>query len=348
MSNPKHTADEIRKILKEKFNGECELVSDYYPGSRKKMEFRCKCGKTFFRLFQDVNRGHIVCRDCYKKSRSEAYRANFEDVKKRIEEHGCQYISGEYVNNQSVLTLRCRCGNVFQKKMRDFFSGQDRCQKCGARLSAQAKIKYTVDDAKRIVAERGYTVIGEYKNSYTPFKCLCSKGHEVDIILSQFMNGCSGCSKCAIEAISGERHWNYHDGRTYLREGLRKAIKPWKRDIIKSYGNKCAVTGETGIKLYVHHLDNFTSLVLKACENVGLDKRIRLGDYSYEEYTQIKDEFIKLHTLLEGVPMKQEIHKRFHRECGIRNNTKEQFNEFLQKYYGISLEQIQEKIRVEN
>ena len=81
---------------------------------------------------------------------------------------------------------------------------------------------------------------------------------------------------------------------------------------------------------------------------MGLDKRIRLGDYSYEEYNRIKDEFIKLHTLLEGVPMKREVHQRFHREYGIRNNTKEQFDEFLQKYYGTSLEQIQEKIRVEN
>lgn len=335
----KHTIDSIAEYLREQSNGKCEILSTEYVNLKSKLLFRCECGNTFTRTLADMKKNNsFLCLECKKKKASEKYRKSMDEVIKYIEEHGCEYVSGEYTNNKSKLVLRCKCGNLFEKSLAEMYKGKNHCPECGLKNLARLKTKYTAEDARRIVREKGYTMIGEYVNAATPVKCTCKRGHETDIILSQFLVGCSGCDICAHLDTSGENHPNYHGGISKMREVLRKREKYWKKDILEKYGSKCPITGSNNV--VVHHLTSFRKIVDMACEKAGTTFKPTVNQYTPEEYQTVLSCFDELHSIDSGVVIDRKIHKEYHSAYGIRNNTPEQFDEFLKEHYNTSLEQI--------
>ena len=44
---------------------------------------------------------------------------------------GCTYVEGDYINSKSILTFRCKCGNLFQTSFTNVrFSHKTKCNKC--------------------------------------------------------------------------------------------------------------------------------------------------------------------------------------------------------------------------
>ena len=114
----KHTIDSIAEYLREQSNGKCEILSTDYVNLKSKLLFRCECGNTFTRTLADMKKNNsFLCLECKKKKASEKYRKSMDEVIKYIEEHGCEFVSGEYTNNKSKLVLRCKCGNLFEKSL---------------------------------------------------------------------------------------------------------------------------------------------------------------------------------------------------------------------------------------
>jgi Zn finger protein HypA/HybF involved in hydrogenase expression len=129
---PKKKTYEEVKLNIEATNSGTVLLSTKYEGTKMPLEFKCKCGKTFKRTYDKFMAGAYYCVECKKSMLSEMYKFSLDEVKQIIREGGCEYVSGEYVNNQSILTIRCSCGNLFEKKLLKFRSGQNRCPKCGS------------------------------------------------------------------------------------------------------------------------------------------------------------------------------------------------------------------------
>ena len=108
------------------------LLSTEYKTTKNPLLFRCECGNIFQRKYEKFIGGAYRCKECRDKDIAKRYKFSLDDVKKMISDAGCEYIGGEYVNNQSVLTIRCSCGNVFTRKFIKFRSGRCRCPKCGS------------------------------------------------------------------------------------------------------------------------------------------------------------------------------------------------------------------------
>lgn len=338
----KYTIDSIAKYVREQSNGKCELLSTSYKALKYPLLFRCECGNTFERTLADMKKNNsFSCIECKKKRFSEKYRKNMDEVIKIIEDNGCEYVSGKYINFRSKLVLRCKCGNLFEKSLAGIQKGQNHCPKCGLDNLSKSKTKYTEKDAKEIVAKKGYTIIGKYVNASTPFKCVCKRGHEVNIILSQFLKGCSGCEICSHIENSGVNHYNYHGGTSKVLDYLRKSEKDWKKEILDIYDNKCVITGNTDV--VVHHLISFRKLVDIACEKCGLEFKPTINQYTAEEYQKLTSSFKSLHSLDSGIVLSKEIHKRFHSEYGIRNNTPEQLEKFFKYHYNLNLNDVLKK-----
>lgn len=123
--------DEVIGRIDKISNGKLQVLSDMYINSKTKLLLKCSCGKLFKRDFEHISRGQIMCDECIKNFMSEFNRLSIDYVKDYIHNHGCEYISGEYKNNNSKLTIRCRCGKIFDKSFGKFMSGQDRCPECG-------------------------------------------------------------------------------------------------------------------------------------------------------------------------------------------------------------------------
>ena len=330
----KLTYDEVKTYIEEKSKGECKLVTDTYINCETKMEFICGCGNHFTQTFKYLKaKNNFKCNDCINKELSNRFRKDFKEVIKYIESKKCEYISGEYINNSSPLTIKCKCGNVFVKSFSHFFGGQYRCPKCGHESSKKKRKKYDIKIAREILHKKGYTLLStQYISCDKPLDCLCPKGHEVKIKLSSFMNNNAGCKTCANDNLKGEKHWNYKGGESEVIDFFRKHIKQWKKDALHAYGYKCILTNSQK-DIVVHHLKSFSDIIKESCKELQLPLNRKIKDYTEEDFKKLNELILLKHGVSIGIPLQRKIHNKFHAIYGKGGNTKEQFLEFTKKYY---------------
>ena len=128
---------------------------------------------------------------------------NYEEVKHFIEvgsKSGCKLVSKEYTSNRTKLTIKCKCGEIFETSYNTFRSMNKRqCNKCGKEILIN-KIKIPLED---IINELSKTkpnieVIEEYRkdNKYY-LKCRCKiDGYVWNTSKSHILND-SNCPKCS-------------------------------------------------------------------------------------------------------------------------------------------------------
>lgn len=101
--------------------------------------------------------------------------------------------------------------------------------------------------------------------------------------------------------ITGSKNWNWKGGITSENMKIRKSLemKLFKKACMERDDFTCQKTGQRGGRLEVHHINNFAN-------------------------------FPKLRTdIRNGITLSKESHKEFHHIYGLKNNTREQLEEFL-------------------
>ena len=107
--------------------------------------------------------------------------------------------------------------------------------------------------------------------------------------------------------LSKEKNPMWKGGITPFRDRVRKGIeyKEWRRACLKRNNFTCQITGQKGGDLVVHHINNFA-------------------------------EFPELRFAIDnGITLSKEVHSKFHKIYGFKNNTMEQLQEFAMNYYGV-------------
>lgn len=307
------TYNEVESYIIEKTKGKCKMVSTQYINSSTKMEFICECGTHFTRTFAKMKtRNSFKCNNCIEKELSKKYRTDINKIIEYIESKDCKYISGDYINSSSLLTMKCKCGNKSLK---------------------EKKMKYNIDIVREILKKRGYTLLStEYSSCEKPLDCLCPKKHLVKIKLTNFMNNKIGCRLCAIENTKGENHWNYKGGESEVIDFFRKNIKQWKKDVLHKYNYKCVLTN-TQKDIVIHHLKSFSDIIKESCNELKIPLQRKIKDYSKKDFEKLNNLIISKHNEDIGITLQRKIHNKFHALYGKGGNTKEQFSDFVKIYY---------------
>lgn len=326
------TIAKVKNMYSEMTNNKCKILDDEYINSVTKMNIQCKCSNIFQRDWQHIKRGQLYCCDCKLKAQSEYYRFSQEYVENYINSTDCEFISGEYVNSSSKLNIRCKCGNPMIKTFEKFKIGQQRCSECVSKLLSSQKVKYTEQDVIKDISKDGYQLVGKYVDAHTHCDCVCSKGHHFNLVYSQYLQGCSGCSICAHEKQSGQNHWNYKGGVSEIFELMRSWLTAWKTDVLKYYNYQCFLT-DSNKNFVIHHITSFNTLAFKVCNSLNIPLNTTVNNLSSDEMDKIKSELMKYHTLTSGIVISEAIHKKFHSIYGYGDNTYEQFKEFVKEYY---------------
>lgn len=76
-----------------------------------------------------------TCTPCSYKIRAQEATYTEEDVRRILSELSLEWVSGKYEHKDSVLSLRCSCGEIFEKRYSDARSGWNRCPKCALSIS---------------------------------------------------------------------------------------------------------------------------------------------------------------------------------------------------------------------
>jgi len=112
-------------------NSNCELLSDIYNNMNDKLDFKCECGEIFattFSAFKLANQRQ--CKKCGYLITASKMKLSYEEVKRRIEIKGNELLSTEYKNNNTKLKLKCKCGEIFYRKLDNYMNGSDCCDYC--------------------------------------------------------------------------------------------------------------------------------------------------------------------------------------------------------------------------
>ena len=105
--------------------------------------------------------------------------------------------------------------------------------------------------------------------------------------------------------LTRENNPNWNPNLTDEERIIKRKYKEyeyWRTEVFKRDNYTCQLSGQVGGKLVVHHLNGY---MLSKSERLDINN---------------------------GITLTEEIHKKFHKMYGYKNNTKEQFEEFIIKY----------------
>lgn len=237
-----------------------------------------------------------------------AKRLTLDEVKNLLNSVGLSYIDGIYLNHESKLDVKCKCGKVFKISLRVVknhirVSDTDCCCENCRIIKSREQFAYTLEEVKELLKTSGLTLLdNEYINANSKLNVIGRCGHKFETRLSVILNrGHKGyCKKCV---NAKERAYNWHGGYDSENEHFRKTFefKQFRIGVMKRDNYRC-VCCNARKELNAHHLDGY---------NWCIEKRTDINN---------------------GVCLCKECHDLFHSIYGYGFNTRKQFYEFLMNY----------------
>lgn len=171
----------------------------------------------------------------------------------------------------------------------------------------------------------------KYINSHTPIKCICTCHNKAQQKTYDDVIKGACCKYKGIEQRSGDNSYNWKGGISDISKVTRTYLKEWKKDSLFATNFKCSITG-TNCKLHIHHLNvSFLKIQTEVLNTLNLQGK-NIIDFTLEERNNISEKCVELHSKYGiGLPMFPELHILFHSIYSNKDNTVDQFKEFINR-----------------
>ena len=332
-------------------NSECELLSTIYINNKTKLLFKCKCGETFETTFERFKLGKIKCDFCsgiktrkrickyckksfipdkknqiYCSRKCSANDRKKDKIKVKCYNCGTELERVQYaINRNKKHYCSIKCKNEHQKQL---LKGKDnpnykeksfisKCSNCGTEYIANnygnREYKYHYCSIKCKWEHQKKILTGKQNPNYKSVKCNCSYCNKEINRTQNYINSHKNifCSKeCYYNYLSkyncGKNNPLFDITKTKEEREIGRnfdGYKYWRREVFKRDSYTCQCCGDNkGGNLRSHHLDGYSW-----CK----EKRIDIDN---------------------GITLCDKCHKGFHDEYGYNNNTKEQFEKYIEKF----------------
>ena len=126
----KTNALEVRTLI-ESYG--CKMLSEY-KSANERLLISCKCGnvrETSFANFKMAR--HKICKQCSVGERAQKRRFGIEHVKQFFVQHGCELLNDKYKNANQVLSIKCKCGEIWNADFHTFKRSKHKaCKICSS------------------------------------------------------------------------------------------------------------------------------------------------------------------------------------------------------------------------
>lgn len=183
-----------KNLIEKLSEGRCTVTSDTYIDNKTPIKIMCHCGKEFECSITNVKqKKEVQCNDCSYES----FRMN-----KELIEFGnrCKVLDIEnYTNENSTLSFKCYCGEIFFRTLKSFKMNNKECEKCSrSRISENQRLDF--EDIKKEVMSSECLLVSEksdYTNQYSKLSFRCSCGNIFERSLCNFRRLEKKCSLCS-------------------------------------------------------------------------------------------------------------------------------------------------------
>ena len=122
----KLTYEYVKKFFEE---NNCEMLDTEYKNARTHINYRCSCGNISKIIFDSFRRGHR-CNKCAVSDRKSKQKFSYDYVFNYFKDLGCELLEDNYINAQTKMRYKCRCGRESISNLNNFKRFK-KCPKCG-------------------------------------------------------------------------------------------------------------------------------------------------------------------------------------------------------------------------
>lgn len=219
----KLTYEYVKQYVETESDSGCLLLSNEYKGNKIPLEFRCRCGETFYRRFDNFKtRKLYLCEKCSKVKNNESKTFKYDEVLDYVLKNGQGTIllSNSYKNSSTPLTFKCRCGKEFKTTFSKFKASNKRqCNKCSNRH------KMSYDEVLEYVSKTECTLVSkEFKgiDDKLVFKCKCGELFERSFYNFKIFE--KRCPKCREDEKSLNMSLEYEYVKSYIEKYNAKLL----------------------------------------------------------------------------------------------------------------------------
>lgn len=187
----KWTYDLVKQYILD--NSDCQLLSNNYKNMKENLLFLCDCGNKFNANFNNfVFQNKRCCNKCSKIYATQKQSLTFNYVKNFIEvesDSECKLLSDEYINYNSKLLIRCKCGSEFKTDFDSFKNKNKRqCNKCGISLRNNNK-RINIEEINEVLNSLGLFLIDDnYENTRGNIHIQSDEGYKFFVPFYRFRN----------------------------------------------------------------------------------------------------------------------------------------------------------------
>jgi 5-methylcytosine-specific restriction endonuclease McrA len=264
----------------------------------KKWICLCDCGNIRAVDAYSVRKGTSVSCGCFKNE--QAGKRQAKDIAgQRFGRLVAVHPTERRGADQSVFWLcRCDCGNTKEISTTYLNNGT---RSCGCLYAENNLIDLRGQRFGRLVV-----IERDRSGLYPGWRCKCDCGNETVVATTNLRKGLTRSCRCLSAELSaarntGPNHWNWKGGVVpwNQRDRTKPQYAAWREAVLLRDGRACQVCGDASGVLAVHHLESYAT---------NLDLRLSVDN---------------------GITLCKDCHWDFHAKYGKRDNTKQQFVEYL-------------------
>lgn len=269
-----------------------------------------KCKSEYSIIITNYKRSTRCCSKCSNNGK-----LTLEELRNRINKKGLKLISDVYTGETCTIEVECQCGNRINTTYASIRNSNDiiLCQDCHSKNKRNI-YKTPFEEIRKYYEDNGCVLLSleeEYDNAFSKLKFIGTCGHEHISSYESFkyISKYKMCPECTIKMNSGENTYNWNSNLTQEEREKGRDIEGYNnfvKEVYKRDDYTCKCCGEYAVKLNAHHLNGY-----------NWDKKHRVD-------------------VNNGVTLCEECHKEFHSIYGYGDNTKEQFEEWIEEGNGVT------------
>lgn len=288
--------NEVPTLVGKQF-GNWTVLQDFVSNEDNRCVAQCSCGQvSYLDRYNLTSGGTGGCNKCFGE------RASREHSLQQIGKRKGRLLIVDIDENYDYI-CKCDCGETKVVK-KSHWGGN--VQSCGCYKTELARQRYTKDFVGKTFGK--LTVLSVIYREGKPPKwlCRCECGEEVEKWGVKITKGSGMCDKCWNKHNRGENNpsWNpnlTNEDRERRRRTQEGNQEDWRKQVYERDNYVCQCCGQRGGRLNAHHLDGY---------NWCKERRFDVGN---------------------GVTLCEDCHKAFHKQYKYKNNTEQQFREFMDR-----------------